>query len=1425
MFPMAAKRKKQNRKTAAQRPIPEKRLTKRKSPATGKSPTTRRSAGAKQPPATTPTDSPSEESAAAVAAGPLQFPVVAIGASAGGLDAFKRFFRNMPANSGAAFVLVPHLDPTHRSLMVELLARQTQMHVCEAEEGMTIQANSVYVIPPNKDLAISNGLLQLSAPSKPRGLETAIDFCFRSVAADQQEKAIAIVLSGTGSHGTLGLKEIKLSGGMVMVQEPESAEYDQMPRNAIATGQVDYILPPELMPDALMKFMQHPYLNKMHHQATAPQTETQQLSGVLAVLKTRTKYDFRCYRKSMLMRRVQRRMGLCQIHEMPEYLDYLRENADEVTALYKDLLIGVTAFFREVEAFHVLGQRVVPKLIERACGDGPIRIWIPGCATGEEAYSLAMLLIEQFSEANKPPNIQIFATDIDEESLETARNGRYPDSIAADLSPERLQRFFSKTDEHRYQANKQLREAIVFAPQNLISDAPFSKLDLVSCRNLLIYLDPDVQAKIIRLFHFALVEDGYLLLGPSESIGRQADLFEPVSKKCRVYRRIGPIRHNLLDIPIVAIDKRRAAIYRAEPTPVPPIGFAELTQKMLLEGYAPAAVLINRKFEILFFYGPTGSYVEPPTGEPTNDLLAMARQGLRTKIRAACHGAIRDGQTVTDIVARVKRNGSYIHCTITVRPIVEPKEAEGLMLITFQDRDTGTSPQRKKGGKDPSLARRSTEQNEESKLVQQLEYELNTTREDLQSTIEEMESSNEEQKAANEEIMSMNEELQSANEELETSKEELQSLNEELSTVNSELRDKLDELETANNDIMNLMTSTNIPTVFLDTKLAIARFTPATSRLFSVTATDVGRPLRDFATKFNDVTLLDDCRQVLERLTPIEKDLTTDDGRSYSRRIVPYRTADNRIEGVVVTFVDISERKRAVDAVTEARRYSEAIVETVHNPLLVLDGEFRVQNCNAAFYEMFKARPEETAGRMLFELPSGQWNIPALRSLLEDVLPKKHVVTDFQVTQQIGQSGDRTMLLNARLLAREGQLPDQILLNIEDVTDRLKAKEKLRALNEELEQRVDARTADLKRRTDQLATSSDKLRKSGQRIRAIVNTAADAIVTIGEDGKMQTVNPAAERMFGYTADEMREMTVNALMPSPYREQYDGCIAAYIRTRDPEIVGNNREILGRDKDGRTFPIELTISEHHDGTDWMFTGFIRDTSERKQLQREVLGIAEDEQRRIGQDLHDSVQQELAGLGMLAQTLLRNLAKEPSELEAAGAPQPHDLLAKIVNGITRTHQEVQTISRGMVPMMLDQEGFMDALRELAAKTDGLSGVSCAFKCEQPVDIEDSLTATHLYRIAQEATTNALKHGQPEHILIALEGDDGQPILRIADDGAGLDPAEVSRAAEQSRGLGLKTMSYRASLIGASLTVKPVETGGTLVTCRFPGRIQHDD
>jgi two-component system CheB/CheR fusion protein len=1203
------------------------------------------------------------------------FPIVGIVASAGGLDAFKKFFNAMPADSGMAFVLVPHLDPTHESLMVGLLSKLTPMPVVEATQGMVVQMNSVYIIPPRNFLAISQGRLQLREPPKQRGWQTSIDFFLRSLAQDQNERAIGIVLSGTGSHGALGIREIKLAGGMVMAQAPETAEYDQMPKNSIATGLIDCILPPEQMPAALVNYVEQPYLSSVGKITSPAEDSSDLLNQVLTLLHARTKYDFRAYRTAMVLRRIQRRMSLVHADSITHYLDLLQQRPEEATALYKDLLISVTAFFRDPEAYAVLEQEVIAALIARNSDEAPIRVWVPGCATGEEAYSIAMLLLEGIAAANANLSIQIFASDIDHDAIEVARVGIYPASVVSDVSTERLQRYFTMVDDSHYQIKKHLRESIVFSHQNLISDAPFSKLDFISCRNLLIYLRPEVQQKVIELFHYALSVDGYLLLGPSETIGRTTDLFETVSKKWRVYRRIGVARRDFSGVPSFQADERRPLLTHQQASVSHRKSLKELTEKLVLNEYAPAAALINRRLEVLYVTGPLVDYLEFPVGELTKELLSMARAGLRTKLRIACKNAIRDGKTVIDTEVRVKRNGHYVPCSITVRPLTEPKETEGMMLVTFQDRSPSSSFNETIGMDSGSSTTDSFEV-DDSPLVQQLEFELKSMSEELHSTIEEMESSNEELKTSNEEIMSINEELQSAIEELETSKEELQSLNEELSTVNSQLQDKVEELDKATGDLMNLMSSTEIATIFLDEKLNITRFTPPTNSLLNLLPTDVGRPLRDIAPKFADKTMIRDCQQVLDKLMPMEREIETVESHYYLRRILPYRTTDHHIGGVVITFIDLTQRKQA-----------------------------------------------ETAQRE----------------------------TD------------------ARFVAA--------------------------------------------------------LQESAERMEVVLNTAADAIITIDQHGKIESVNRATETLFGFRREELVGKHVSIMIPSIDSKRRNGTIDNYLKNGQTPIVGNVRELPARRKDNSRFPVDISIGkmDHLD----LYTLILRDISDRKKLQAHILEIASEEQRRIGQELHDGTQQELTGLSLYAGTLceilstaVRNETQDSQQwtLENTSLERLKQTATKLVNGLAEANQHVRLLSHGIMPVQIDAEGLRSALAELAASTDAKQQIHCHVEFSGSIPVASNLVATQLYRIAQESLNNALQHGQADKIVISLLQQDDQIILEVCDNGIGIDPQVKHLIGSGSGGMGLRSMEYRASMIGGMLQVVRNSGPGTTVRCILP-------
>lgn len=844
--------------------------------------------------------------------------IAAIGASAGGFDAIRTFFDTMPADSGIAFVIIQHLHPTQKSLAAELFGKRTKMPVVEAAGGMRVEPNHVYTVPPNTYPSIEKGVLRLAAPTQQHGPRLPIDHFFASLGEDQRERAIGIVLSGSGSDGALGVKSIGANGGIVLAQDPETAQFDSMPRSAIASGMVSHILPVAKMPEVLVGYARHPYAAGAALVEAMPESEEAALQSVLGLIRGRRGYNFSAYKQSTLLRRIQRRMGLRSIEHWNDYIAVLRKNPAEIDALFKDLLIGVTEFFRDADAWQVLETEVLAPLLRSKPAGEAIRVWVPGCATGEEAYALAMLLLEQLKRAGKRCPVQVFATDTNEDTLQLGRNGVYPAGVATQISPERLRRFFTEVaDSHHYQVAKELRESVVFGAQNLVADPPFSRLDLISCRNLLIYLEPDIQKKIISLFHYALRPGGYMFLGSAETIGERGDLFRPISKKWRIYQRGGAASHQAPDLALDVEAPHSFSHAAAARRPAPRnLQLANRAQQLILDRFAPAAVLVNSRNEVLYFCGPVENYLLRPRGVPTQDLLAQARDGLRSGLRAALREAAARETTVSIGDARVKRNGGFIHVRLTVTPAGGDGDGAPLLLVVFQD--------------ESKAAPRSKGNSGDSNLVRQLEEELRATKDDLQGSVERSEASNEELKVSNEEVVSINEELQSINEELESSKEELQSLNEELSTVNQQLQSKVIELENANADLKNLLASSEIATICLDRDLHIRWFTPAMKKVFNVIDSDVGRAIGDFAAALSGGALLEQARVVLNKQAPLQRELQLQDARWYLRRIVPYRGEDDSVNGVVVTFIDITEaRVGAESAVAAQRKANESLEQKV----------------------------------------------------------------------------------------------------------------------------------------------------------------------------------------------------------------------------------------------------------------------------------------------------------------------------------------------------------------------------------------------------------------------------------------------------------------------------------------------------------------
>ncbi len=941
--------------------------------------------------------------------------VVGIGAAAGALKSLKKLLAGMPSGQGVAIVLIHHPEFAKRTL-VSLLKGQTALDVVEAAEGMTVLADRIHVMPPGRFLNISAGILTFHEPIHCNGLLMPIDHFFCSLASDRRTRCAGVVLSGDGSDGTLGLSEIRAAGGRTFVEDPKSAGFPGMPQSAINAGAVETVLPAPALAEAVVAIAVQMKESARHDPAASPEIETG-LRPVLDILRARIGHDFSCYKTSTLVRRIGRRMSLGKIATLGDYARYLLEHPDEVALLQKDLLIGVTDFFRQPQAWETLGKRVIAPLMENALPGSELRVWVPGCSSGKEVYSLAMLLTEQAERAGRKTGFQIFATDADTTALAIARTGSYAvEDMGGNVSAERLKRFFSRRD-GRYQVIKSIREQVVFASQNITADPPFSRLDLIICRNLLIYLDQEAQKKIIALFHFAIGDGGFLFLGNAETTGDREDLFEPVSKKWRIYRRIGVGHRINIEIPA-----RPAGESPSTPA-MPPatamasrVSLTSIARQLLLDRFSPACVMIDRKLRVLYVHGMIEHYLTIPAGELTTRVVDMAREGLRARLRGAITKCIETGRLVS-FTARTRRGEKSVPVKATVSHLKHPRETAGLLLITFEDQlPTARSGRQPAGESD----------------IHQLADELKVTREELQSTIDQLEGANDQLKASNEEVMAANEELQSANEEMETSKEELQSLNEELNTTNLRLQEKVDELESTNNDMVNLLASTNIATVFLDKKFRIRRYTPAVTRLMSLIPSDMDRPIADVLLRFTDETLLEDARRVLVDLTPRSREVQADDGRWYIRRIMPYRTRDDRIEGVALTFVDVMEIKQAEEALREAHKRAEWLARFPdENPVPVMrasvDGT--ILYCNPA------------------SMKNKEWTCvvgkPVPAPVRAFVAPAMAAGVEIQSEIQLGRSFYAVTFV---------PFPDESYVNIygRDITKRKQAEEEIRRSEERL---------------------------------------------------------------------------------------------------------------------------------------------------------------------------------------------------------------------------------------------------------------------------------------------------------------------------------------------------------------------------------------
>ncbi len=1103
------------------------------------------------------------------------FPVVGIGASAGGLAAFEAFFSGAPegVQPGMAFVLVQHLAPDHTSILVELVRRYTKMTVLQVEDGMPVEPNHVYVIPPNHDMAFLNGTLHLLEPAEPRSHRLPIDYFFRSLAQDQQDRAIGIVLSGTGSDGTQGVRAIKAEAGMVMVQKAESAEFDGMPRSVIATGLADYVLEPQAMFPQLIAYASQAFNKQRGNEDLIEPKSEVAIKKIFVLLRSQTGHDFSQYKPSTIHRRIERRMAVHHIESIKDYVKFLQENSLEVEALFRDMLIGVTSFFRDPEVFDVLEKLIIPQLFQnKTASTDLVRVWISGCSTGEEAYSIAVLIREFLEDTRNYCSVQIFATDLDSRAIATARAGIYPMSIAADIKPERLSRFFSQDSSlNVYRIHKSVREMLVFSEHDMIKDPPFSKLDLISCRNVLIYLGPELQKKLMPLFHFALTQNGVLLLGTSEGVGEFGSLFKVIDRKVKLYQKQGTLNavprkpigitgasNYLVSNPRTEhFTSKASVIGMPEITPKPPL--REIIEKSLLQLVASAAALVNAQGDILYLHGRTGMFLELTQGEPgVNNILKMAREGLQQELTLALSRSVISQKPTFANGLLVRTNGHYTRVDLTISPAAPSSysaattdlKTSSLYLVTIKE---SAEPDKSKADSMTSgIAQLNSSipdqknvlpSDSEARISALLE-ELHTRDEYLQSAREELESSNEELKSSNEEMQSINEEMQSTNEELETSKEELQSVNEELATVNTELQAKVLDLSQLNNDMNNLLSGTGIATVFVDNQLRILRFTPAACAIINLILSDVGRPVAHVVTNLVGYDrLVQDAQEVLDTLVTKVIDVQSKDGEWFTMRMQPYRTIDNVIEGAVINFAEITSLKRIQSELELDKaklQFKSTLLNAIGEAVIATDLQGGIMYWNDAAERMYGWKSSEVIGKNMFEV------MPE-----EDA--KAHE-TEIMPALKIGQSWNGESYARHR----DGrQFPIKVTKT--SIFDEHGTLTGIIGVSTDITLRKDA---------------EESLRRSNEiaRLAVVVRDSRDAITVQQLDGRIIAWNPAAVKVFGWT--EAEALKLNARDRIPKSLQRDALIKEYELSQSQILEPYRTQRLT--KDGAVLDVWITAS---------------------------------------------------------------------------------------------------------------------------------------------------------------------------------------------------------------------------------------------------------
>ena len=1354
-----------------------------------------------------------------------KFPVAGIGASAGGLEAFLQLLKGLPIDTGMAFVLVQHLDPKHDSQLAGLLERATQMPVCEAVDGQILRPNLVHVMPSNVRMTVASGRLVLV----PRGNEMSPIDCFlRSLAAEYGELGVGVILSGTGADGTAGVEAVKAAGGITFAEDSASAKFSSMPENAVASGFVDFVLSPEKIGIELARIARHPGLQQRTAQKVqkARTEESVALTArMLRLLSVRVGVDFTHYKKSTLQRRIAHRMVLRGVDHEAQYLRLLEKEVPEVDALFRDALIHVTSFFRDPEVFQTLRERVLPQIVKRKQLGEPIRLWVPGCSTGEEVYSLAICLLEVLPADVERPRIQIYATDISEAAIARGRAGVYPKSISREVSAARLKRFFSVCTDG-YQVAKALREACIFARQDVASDPPFARIDLISCRNLLIYFDAELQKKVLPALHYALNPGGYLVLGLSEGSSSFHDLFEAVDPKQKIFAK----KHTPRSTPIIERPARFGASRhqgkRAAPLPANPPDIRRSGDRVLLRRLSPCGVTIDSELRVLEFRGRTSAYLEQPTGAASLDFLRMIREDLLTDVRTVLEQAMKSEAPAKRQSMVTNDAGRPEHLAIEVIPFHAPPSQEWFFHVLF----------RAAKGAESAVVPTHSQQNLPAEAAEErttaLREQLASTREAFQAILEDREATNEEMQVANEEMQSANEELQSTNEELETAKEELQSANEELTTLNDELGVRNTELTLLINDLNNLSSGVDFPVVMLDKNLRMRRFSAKAAEMFKLEDGKIGERIDILSSELPELPKL--ASRVMRRREGVEKEIVRADGHHYSLRIRPYLTNVGEVEGAVIFLININQIKQAEKERQELSDTLASLFESTPDAVLTVNAAGRIERVNEQAEKMFGSDRRELMGKPIAKLIPGHFpKGPVKRGADSLTTP-----TGLELLAQ--RKGGSTfpveiMLSPLGLAGAEG-----MIATVRDITERKRVEQALSQFREDLETRVAERTAELSaERTNTMVALEMRARQQAalaglsQRALegAVLATLLDEAVRLVpailgcEFCKVMELLPDGKALFlrAGTGWKKQPLPVQLATGRQSQEGFTLLSNAPVSVEDlrvekrflspsilfdrPVVSGLSVIIHGRQQPYGVLAAHTTRRRRFTNDDVHFlqslASVLAAAIERRKLEEELLSISSNEQRRIGQDLHDGLCQHLAGVEFKTAALAKQLAHDPMKGGHA---------ASIVELIRDGARQAWMLARGLSPVTLESHGLMSALRELTANSGKLFQIACRFDCPRPVLVPNNAVATHLYRIAQEAITNAVKHGHARSIVVSLRRARSSVTLAVADNGSGL-PRDVRTV----QGMGLRIMQYRAETIGASLSFERANRRGTIVLCKF--------